>query len=73
ACNQTGYKGRIALHELLTGTPRIKQILQKNATVNAIRQQAVKEGMRSIHQDGIAKVFGGYTDYRQVKMVSITL
>lgn len=73
ACNQAGYKGRIALHELLTATPSIKQILQKNATVNAIRQQAIKEGMRSIHQDGIAKVFAGFTDYRQVKMASITL
>ncbi len=69
ACNNTGYKGRTALHELLIGTKEIKMIIQKRGTADTIRAQAIKDGMRTLHQDGIAKVFEGQTDYKQVRNV----
>ena len=69
ACNQTGYRGRTALHELLIGTKELKMIVQKRGSVDEIRQQAIKDGMRTLHQDGISKVFKGYTDYKQVRNV----
>jgi len=69
ACNNTGYKGRTALHELLIGTKEIKMIIQKRGTADTIRAQAIKDGMRTLHQDGIAKVFKGQTDYKQVRNV----
>ena len=69
ACNNTGYKGRTALHELLIGTKEIKMIIQKRGTADTIRAQAIKDGMRTLHQDGIAKVFKGQSDYQQVRNV----
>lgn len=68
-CNMTGYQGRTGIHELLIGTKEIKLAIQKRGTVDEIRSQAIKDGMRILHQDGIAKVFKGYTDYKQVRNV----
>ncbi|MBF0566509.1 MAG: GspE/PulE family protein [Nitrospirae bacterium] len=68
-CNGTGYRGRTGLHELLIGTKEIKMAIQKKSPVDSIRQQAITDGMRILHQDGIAKVFKGFTDYKQVRNV----
>ncbi len=70
-CNQTGYKGRTGLHELLVGTDEIKQIIARKAGVKEIRAQAVKDGMTTLYQDGIVKVFKGMTDIKQVRAVCI--
>ncbi len=68
-CNNTGYRGRVALFELLIGTPQIKSLIQKKAPVEELRKQAIKDGMRTLMQDGIRKIFLGLTDLRQVKSV----
>jgi len=70
-CNQTGYKGRAGLYELLIGTKDIKRVIAKRGTVEEIRLQAIKDGMRTLYQDGIAKVFSGLTTYKQVRSVCI--
>ncbi len=68
-CNNTGYRGRVALFELLVGTPEIKRLIQKRAPIEELRKQAIKDGMRTLMQDGIRKVFMGLTDLRQVRSV----
>jgi type II secretory ATPase GspE/PulE/Tfp pilus assembly ATPase PilB-like protein len=68
-CQNTGYKGRTALTELLAGTPQIKNLIQNKARMEEIRAQAVKDGMASLMQDGIRKVFLGETDLLQVRKV----
>jgi type II secretory ATPase GspE/PulE/Tfp pilus assembly ATPase PilB-like protein len=70
-CNQTGYKGRTGLHELLVGTDEVKQIIARKASVEEIRQQAIKDGMTTLYQDGIIKIFQGITDIKQVRTVCI--
>jgi type II secretory ATPase GspE/PulE/Tfp pilus assembly ATPase PilB-like protein len=70
-CNHTGYRGRAGLYELLIGTKDIKRVIAKRGTVEEIRQQAIKDGMRTLYQDGIAKVFSGLTTYKQVRSVCI--
>jgi type II secretory ATPase GspE/PulE/Tfp pilus assembly ATPase PilB-like protein len=70
-CNQTGYRGRTALHELLTGTDELKRLIQRRAPVEEIRRQAMKDGMRTLYQDGIAKIFKGFTDQKEVRSVCI--
>ena len=70
-CNHSGYKGRAGIYELLTGTKDIKRVIAKRGTVEEIRQQAIKDGMRTLYQDGIAKVFTGLTTYKQVRSVCI--
>ncbi|MDI6726205.1 MAG: ATPase, T2SS/T4P/T4SS family, partial [Smithellaceae bacterium] len=71
ACDKTGYKGRMGIHELLVGTDEIKRLIQHKATVEELRDQAISQGMTTLLQDGIMKTFSGATDFRQVKRVCI--
>jgi type II secretory ATPase GspE/PulE/Tfp pilus assembly ATPase PilB-like protein len=70
-CNEAGYRGRTGLHELLSGTDEIKSIIARRATAEEIRTQAEKDGMRTLFQDGIAKVLKGLTDLKMVRTVCI--
>lgn len=71
ACRNTGYKGRMGIHELLVGTDEIKRLIQKRATVEEIRNVAMKEGMTTLFQDGIEKVIQGLTNFKEVRSVCI--
>ena len=71
-CYNTGYAGRMALHELLLGTDEMKKLIQTSSPVEVIRNQAKKDGMKTLKQDGIAKIFGGYCDLLQIRKVCIT-
>jgi len=71
ACSKTGYAGRMGIHELLIGTDPMKKLIQLAKPMEEIRAQAEKDGMRSLLQDGIAKVFQGNTDLLQVRKVCI--
>lgn len=70
-CNNTGYKGRVGLHELLVGTDSAKKLIQEHARVAEILAQALEDGMRTLKQDGIEKVLQGITDIKQVRAVCI--
>ena len=70
-CNNKGYRGRMALHELLTGTDEIKLLIQNMGKVDEIRAQSIKDGMTTLKQDGIEKIFSGYLDLLQVRKVCI--
>ena len=71
ACHNSGYAGRMALHELLMGTDEIKKLIQEKAKMEDLRGQAIKNGMRTLKQDGIEKIFGGLCDLLQVRKVCI--
>ncbi len=72
ACNYTGYRGRMGIHELLMGTDDMKRLIQRKASMDDIREQAItKDGMTTLKQDGIEKVLQGYTDILQVRKVCI--
>jgi type II secretory ATPase GspE/PulE/Tfp pilus assembly ATPase PilB-like protein len=70
-CANTGYKGRMGLHELLIGTDRVKQQIQEHARVAEMLATALEDGMRTLKQDGIEKVLQGMTDIQQVRAVCI--
>ncbi len=70
-CRNTGYRGRMGIHELLLGSDEIKKLVQTQARVKDIQGQAISEGMRVLKQDGVAKVIKGFTDMAQVKKVCI--
>jgi type II secretory ATPase GspE/PulE/Tfp pilus assembly ATPase PilB-like protein len=61
----------MALHELLMGTEEIKLLVQNRAKVDVIRAQAVKDGMTTLKQDGIEKIFDGLLELQQVRKVCI--
>ncbi|MBS1984487.1 MAG: GspE/PulE family protein, partial [Bdellovibrionales bacterium] len=69
-CNG-GYRGRLGLHELMTGSDEIKRLIQERARVPDLLVQALGEGMRTLRQDGIKKVLEGLTDMNQVRRVCI--
>jgi type II secretory ATPase GspE/PulE/Tfp pilus assembly ATPase PilB-like protein len=68
-CYNTGYAGRMALHELLRGTDEMKRQIQKSSSVEVIRHQAVKDGMKTLKQDGIDKILKGHCDLLQIRKV----
>jgi type II secretory ATPase GspE/PulE/Tfp pilus assembly ATPase PilB-like protein len=69
ACVQSGYKGRIGLHELLVTNDELKRAIQRKSPVDEIRQLAMKGGMTTLLQDGVQKIIAGQTDLKQVLAV----
>jgi len=61
----------MGLHELLAGTDRIKKLIQSNSPIEILRDQALKDGMNTLKQDGIEKIFAGNCDLLQVRKVCI--
>lgn len=70
-CNNSGYRGRMGIHELLMGTDEIKSLIQTNARTVEIKDQAIKTDMKTLKQDGIAKIFDGHCDLIRVRKVCI--
>jgi type II secretory ATPase GspE/PulE/Tfp pilus assembly ATPase PilB-like protein len=70
-CGNTGYRGRTGLHEILAGTDDMKNMIQVRAKMEDLREQAIKDGMTTLMQDGIRKVLLGQTDLIQVRKVCI--
>ncbi|GJL78391.1 MAG: hypothetical protein NPINA01_13800 [Nitrospinaceae bacterium] len=68
-CEKTGYLGRTAIHEVLEGTLDINRLIVKQGTVEQLRTQAMQEGMTTLKQDGIQKIFNGDCDLKQVLSV----
>lgn len=68
-CQNAGYKGRTALFELLIGESEMKSLIQNRANIETIKKQAVVDGMTTLMQDGIRKIFSGETDMIQVRKV----
>jgi type II secretory ATPase GspE/PulE/Tfp pilus assembly ATPase PilB-like protein len=71
-CNSTGYRGRLGVHELMEGTKELKRMIKKEAPADALFEQAAGEGMVTIKQDGIIKMFNGLTDIHEIRRVCVT-
>jgi type II secretory ATPase GspE/PulE/Tfp pilus assembly ATPase PilB-like protein len=65
-CRGTGYSGRLGIHELLVGSTAIKEMVIQGAPASDLREAAISEGMRTLRQDGLAKVLKGDTDLHQI-------
>ena len=68
---QDGYSDRIGIHEVLEMTPTIKDLLMKSATSDQIEEQAKKEGMMTMVEDGITKCVQGLTTIEEVFRVTM--
>jgi len=69
-CNNTGYKGRVAICEILRMTPAIQDLILHRASAVAIRDKAVAEGMQSLSADGWDKIAKGITTVEEVERVT---
>lgn len=69
ACGDSGYRSRVALHELLVINDPLKVAIQKKSSIDDIRKLARAAGMTTLLQDGVQKVIAGQTDLKQVLAV----
>lgn len=69
-CKQTGYKGRTGIFELLIVDDKIRLLILERASAGAIRDAACDSGMRTLRQDGWAKVLDGVTTVEEVARVT---
>ena len=68
-CDNTGFKGRTGLHEILVMDLDTKRLIQTKGTVDDIREYAIKHGIQTLKQDGIWKVLKGDTTIEKVRQV----
>ena len=70
ACNHTGYRGRTAIHELLDMSDQIREMIIERRPGSEIRRQAEKEGLSSLRESAIKKVFAGHTTLYEINRVT---
>jgi type II secretory ATPase GspE/PulE/Tfp pilus assembly ATPase PilB-like protein len=71
-CSQTGYRGRTGIHELLVTTPEIRKAISRKQPSEEVAHMAIEQGMRTLYQDGIAKIFKGDIDILQLQKVTMS-
>jgi type IV pilus assembly protein PilB len=72
-CGQTGYRGRTGLFEVVPMSDALRELVLERASLSEITRVATAEGMRSMRDDGIAKVREGLTTLTEVTRVTATL
>ncbi len=70
ACNHTGYRGRTAIHELLDMSDAIREMIIERRPGSEIRRQAEKEGLSSLRESAVKKVFAGVTTLYEINRVT---
>ena len=70
ACNHTGYRGRTAIHELLDMSDTIREMIIERRPGSEIRRQAEKEGLSSLRESALKKVFAGLTTLHEINRVT---
>jgi len=65
-CNESGYKGRKSICELLTMSPELMELILKNAPTMAIRDRAREQGMVTIREDGVQSIINGETTVDEI-------
>ena len=68
-CDNTGYRGRVALHELLINNEAIREAIQRQSGTAQVRELSISGGMTTLLQDGVVKCIEGLTDLKQVLAV----
>lgn len=60
-CNNTGYKGRVAIYEVLSVTPKVRELILRNASADDLKKQAIRDGMKTLRMCALTKVAQGLT------------
>ena len=69
-CDNTGYKGRIGVYEIMTMTPTLKKIISKREGADVLKEQAMQEGMRTLRMSGSDYVLDGTTSFAELVKIS---
>jgi type IV pilus assembly protein PilB len=70
-CNQTGYKGRIGIYQLLAMSEQLESLAVQKASREDLERAALGEGMRTLWDDGLSKVAAGLTSIEELARVSV--
>lgn len=70
SCNGTGYYGRIGVYEIMELTPDIKRLINKRATAEELKEQALKDGMQTLRMNASRLVLSGVTSFQEILSVS---
>jgi len=71
ACSKTGYKGRLALHEVMAVSEEIERLAVEHASALAISKVALEQGMITLRNDGLTKVKVGHTSIEEILRVVV--
>ena len=71
SCSNTGYRGRLAVHEVMTVTEEIERLTVARASSDEIERVAIEQGMRTLREDGLSKVLLGRTTIEEVGRVIV--
>lgn len=70
SCNGTGYYGRIGVYEIMELTPEVKRLINKRATAEELKQQALADGMQTLRMNAAKLVLSGTTSFQEILSVS---
>jgi len=70
-CNQTGYKGRIGIYQLLVMSESLETLAASKASREELERAAIEEGMRTLWDDGLSKVAAGMTSLEELTRVTV--
>jgi type IV pilus assembly protein PilB len=71
ACSNTGYKGRLAIHEVMPVTEDIERLCVARASSEEVKRVAIEQGMSTLREDGLAKVLLGHTTIEEIGRVIV--
>ncbi|MEY4119132.1 MAG: type pilus assembly protein PilB, partial [Planctomycetota bacterium] len=71
-CLKSGYKGRMALFEIMTMDDEIRDLVIKQASTRVLRQEARKRGMRTLRESGLLAIYDGQTTIDEVVRETMT-
>ena len=71
SCSGTGYRGRLAIHELMHVTEEIERMTVEHASTDELAKVAISQGMRPLRQDGLVKVATGQTSIEEILRVVV--
>ena len=69
-CDNLGYKGRIGVYEIMVITEHMRETISRRATVGQIKEEALSEGMHTLHMSGTEYVLDGTTSYSEMCRIS---
>jgi type IV pilus assembly protein PilB len=65
-CNNTGYKGRVGLYEVMPMKEEVKELILSRSSTSEVKKEAIRLGMKTLRQSGIAKIKEGVTTIEEV-------
>jgi type IV pilus assembly protein PilB len=69
-CNDTGYKGRVGIYQVMPISEEMNRIILRNGSAMDIAEQAQRDGVRDLRQSGLLKVRQGLTSLEEVEAVT---